>query len=314
VRALHVGPIRLSLVGPICLSLVGPILLSSVGQVRAQELTLDQLLGRVTSYVIAYQKALSGLVSEETYVQQWYRRADRMPETRTLRSDVLLTRPEGVSRFLLFRDVFEVDGRQVRDRDERLTQLFLTPAASTSTQVLRIIEEGARYNIGDITRTVNTPTLALAFLDPQYQVRFRFSHTADRIPETVRTVRAGDDASVARFTVPGDVAVIAYEELGPNTLIGTGNGESLPASGRYWVEPETGRLLMSEVIFRNATIEAIVDVKYELAPAVGELVPVVMRERYHQPRRNNLIEGSASYSRVRRFQVTATEVVAEPSR
>jgi hypothetical protein len=43
----------------------------------------------------------------------------------------------------------------VRDRDQRLEQLFLNPSATTSTQVVRILEESARYNIGDIRRTVN---------------------------------------------------------------------------------------------------------------------------------------------------------------
>ena len=123
--------------------------------VRAQtpEPTLEQVLARTTQYVLDYQKNLSGLVSEEHYLQSW-RRGSRMPETRALRSDVLLTQPPGGKRYLMFRDVFEVDGRQVRDRDERLQRLFLSPSAVTSTQVYRIIEESARYNIGNVQRTV----------------------------------------------------------------------------------------------------------------------------------------------------------------
>jgi hypothetical protein len=276
-----------------------------------QELSLDTLLARASEYALAYQQALSGVVSEERYVQTW-RRGSRQPQVRTLRSDVLLTRPAGSSRSLFFRDVFEVDGRQVRDRDERLVQLFLTPSASSSTQVLNILQESARHNLGDMQRTVNTPTLALVFLDPQYRARFRFERTGDQVAETVRGAAA--EGEVAQFTAPGDLAVVAYQEIARDSLIGTGAGLNLPASGRFWIEPATGRIIITELRLRDARIDALVDVRYDLSAAVDLLVPVAMRERYRDPGRNDVIEGTASYSRVRRFNVTSSEVVNEPVR
>jgi hypothetical protein len=277
----------------------------------AQGATLDQVLAKATDYVLEYQRTLAGVVSEETYVQRWQRRAGRDPETRTLRSDVLLTRPADATRFVLFRDVFEVDSRQVRDRDERLADLFLKPAGSQSRQVLRIIEESARYNIGDIGRTVNTPTLALVFLDPQYRERFQFERATDATPETIK---AGDTSPElpAALAPAADAWVISYRETARDTMIGTGNGGRLPASGRFWVEAATGRVLVTELELRDDAVDAVVDVWYENAPAVGLLVPTVMRERYRQPRRGSVIEGEATYSRVRRFQVTSTEAVQDP--
>lgn len=65
---------------------------------------------------------------------------------------------------------------------------------------------------------------------------------------------------------------------------------------------------------RNARIDALVDVRYDLSPAVDLLVPALMRERYRDPGRNDVIEGTATYSRVRRFNVTSSEVVNEPAR
>jgi hypothetical protein len=134
------------------------------------------------------------------------------------------------------------------------------------------------------------------------------------VPETVRAAAATAEASDAHFTAPDEVWVVEFEEAGPNTLIGSGDGLSLPASGRYWIEPVSGRLIMTELILRNAAIEAIIDVRYEEVATVGQLVPIVMRERYRDLRRNSLVEGTATYSRVRRFQVTTSEVVAEPPR
>jgi hypothetical protein len=237
-----------------------------------------------------------------------------MPERRTLKSDVLLTRAPGGSRYLLFRDVFEVDGREVRDRDERLLQLFLEPSASTSAQARRILDESARYNLGDIGRTINTPTLALVFLDPQYRPRLRFEPTGDRVPETIRDAAAADGDGATPFTLPPDVSLLAFQETARDTMVGTGTGGNLRASGRFWIEPATGRVLLTEIQFRNETIAAVVDVRYDLAPEVGIVVPVAMRERYRDLRRDDVIAGSAAYSRVRRFQVASSEVVGEPAR
>ncbi len=293
--------------------LVGGAIAAGAGvPLAAQEPALDAVLALATKYVVDYPQALSGVVSEESYVQTW-RRGSRMPEVRTLRSDVLLTRPPGGSRFLFFRDVFDVDGRQVRERDERLLQLFLSPSASTSLQVVRILAESARYNIGEIPRTINTPTLALVFLDPQYRARFRFERVTDRVAETVRGLPADEEANTARFTPPEGLWVVAYQEIGRDSLIASGAGGNLHASGRYWIEPATGRIVMTEMQLGNPALTALVDVRYDLEPGVGFFVPVAMRERYRDLRRNGVVEGTALYSRVRRFQVTSSEAVAEPA-
>ena len=75
-------------------------------------------------------------------------------------------------------DVFEVDGNPVRDRQERLTRLFNDSSAAGSDRMAAIINESARYNIGDIVRTVNTPLMPLLFLDPEHQPRFKFTMAA----------------------------------------------------------------------------------------------------------------------------------------
>jgi hypothetical protein len=280
---------------------------------RAQEPTLEEVLARAGAYVVDYQNRLAGVVSEEHYQQIWEKEPGNIAEQRELRSDVLLTKPEGGKRAILFRDVFEVDGRAVRDRDERLTQLFLSPSASASTQIVRIISESARYNIGDIQRTINTPMLALVFLDPQYQARFRFERSDDRIPETLRDAAVEQDDSSPGYVAAPELNVNSYQETDRNTLIGTGNGTALPSRGRYWIEPMTGQVVMSELVLADPTLYALVDVRYASQSGVDVVVPVAMRERYRKPRSRAVIEGSAAYTRFRRFQVTSTETVADPA-
>jgi hypothetical protein len=162
-------------------------------------------------------------------------------------------------------------------------------------------------------RTVNTPTLALVFFDPQYQGHFEFDRSEDRVPETVRGPDAGEAA--VRFTAADALWVIAYQETARDTLMSTGIGNALPASGRFWVEPASGRVVMTEMQLRNRVVDALVDVRYDMSDAVGLFVPVAMRERYRDLRRENtVIEGYATYSRVRKFQVTSSEVVKEEPR
>ena len=94
------------------------------------------------------------MVAEEHYDQS----AEGPPrggQRRELRSDFLLVRPAGFDWFLEYRDVIEIDGRLVQDRQDRLTDLFLSPSSSAHIQAQAITVASARHNIGGITRTLN---------------------------------------------------------------------------------------------------------------------------------------------------------------
>src|SRR5262245_44812095 len=84
----------------------------------AKEEPLKDVLTRAAAYVARFERDLSTIIAEERYVQDVV--GGRTPEHRELTSDVLLLRPAGSDRYVLFRDVFDVDGEMVRSRDERL--------------------------------------------------------------------------------------------------------------------------------------------------------------------------------------------------
>jgi hypothetical protein len=135
--------------------LLGAIMLVMPQRIASQPSSdLAAVLARAAGYVETFQQQLSGIVAEETYLQEIVPPRDNGgssmaaagPRRRRLRSDLLLVRPEGADTWTQFRDVFEVDGRPVRDRDERLAKLFLSPDASGAAQIQRIREESARYN------------------------------------------------------------------------------------------------------------------------------------------------------------------------
>ena len=95
-----------------------------------------------------------------------------------MRADIVLVKVGPPLEWRMYRDVFEVDGRPVRDRAERLAALFLEPAETARAQAERIAEVSARFNISNLGRVLNEPGLPLAFLQTSLQPRFRF--TLDR--------------------------------------------------------------------------------------------------------------------------------------
>ena len=277
--------------------------------VRAQESSLWTVLTRATRHVEALHAHLSGVVMEERYEQRatapaaFRRSGDGALERVTLRSDYLLVRPEGSARHFGFRDVFEANGARVRDRDDRLARLFLGGATSLSAQVQRILAESARYNVGDVQRTLNTPTLPLLFLRNSHKARFEFARAEDAAPDL--GIGAPDRGA-------GGLWVIACRETGPRTVIRRRDGTGLPARGRYWIEPDTGRVLVTELVVEDENVDALVGVRYAIPEALDHLAPVEMRERYHNHHSRSQVEGAATYGRFRRFRVVVEE--SEPVR
>lgn len=272
----------------------------------AQEPSLPQVLARATEYVEELHAQLSGVVMEERYQQRASLRGFRFGadsfERVTLRSDYLLVRPEGSERYFGFRDVFEANGSRVRDREERLVQLFLDGATTVNEQVQGVLTSSARYNVGDIQRNTNTPTLALLFLRQSYKPRFEFERVRDRSPSL------GIDEPDRRT----DVWVVGYRETWPTSVIRRRRGGNLPARGRYWIEPATGRVLVTELVLEDDDVDSLVTVRYEQPEQLDHLVPAEMRERYNNRRSGSRVEGTATYSRVRRFRVLVHE--SEPFR
>ena len=275
----------------------------------AQDLSLATVLDRAGRYVEEFQRHLSGVVAEETYTQDVREpmASGTIPRApmrggathRVLKSDLLLVKPERADRWIQFRDVFEVDGRPVRDRSEQLIKLFVEPTLSTASQAEQIVTESARYNIGSVMRNINVPVFALLILDPDRKDHFKFARAGSGTPTIAGDLRADEGAWVVR-----------YEESGHGTMISTTMGRDLPARGRFWIDPATGRVLMSELIAEDTLVAGTVVVKYQPDVLADLLVPVMMRERYLERRNNVRIDGAAAYGKFRQFQVKVDEKIA----
>jgi len=255
--------------------------------------TFTTILERAGRYVSEYEQTFKNLVAEEDYDQ----RAKNGFARRLLRSDlVFTTTPGSPIPWTTFRDVYEVDGKPVREREARLEKLFFqgTPSAITSAQA--IYRESSRYNIGSATRNINVPTLALLFLHPANQHRFRFERKGQRW-----------------FSgVPG--TEIVFTEVMEPSLVNDGR-DDLPGEGSFWIDANRGTILRSEITFTFKPHRAFarVSVDYRPEPGLNIWVPAEMKERYQDlkgawaPVFGSKTEGTAKYSNYRRFSVSTEE-------
>ena len=259
----------------------------------------EEIIGRATAYVVEFLHQFTNVVAEERYVQDATRRAVASAKGkaqvlpglslhRTLASDFLLVQLPGLEGWHTFRDVFEVDGRPVRDRDERLSQLFLQPAAAAAEQARTLEREGIRYNIGDADRSLNNPLLAMGMLQPGYRKRFRLS-----VKDPDREV--GPDVVMVEFR----------EQERPTVLRRLPDGD-LPAKGRLWIDSRTGRVAKTQLTVSESDQ---VTTTFRFDDDLHLDVPAEMREEYWTG--GTLVTGTAIYSRFRRFNVRTEERIRQ---
>jgi hypothetical protein len=258
---------------------------------------LDLVLARTVEYVQAYVRDFTSVVAEEEYDQ----RVDypsigvsSSPNTvhRVLRSDFLTVSTPDLSRWLPFRDVFEADGKKIRDREDRLRKLFIDAPKSAAGDARRITDESARYNLGSIDRTINVPTLALEYLFPAALARLRVERRGEESIDGVRAWR------------------IDFDERSGPTLIRTPGGGNLPASGSFWIDPVTGRIVKTILRTDDRNLKMAITVLYRGSDELGLWVPSEMRERYE--REGETLTAVARYSNFRRFQVSTSEDIKKP--
>ena len=264
---------------------------------------LDEVIGRAVAYVASYVDQLSNVVMEEDYRQTYYRDSRGNPSRSQLVSEFLLMRVDEGGRWVGFRDAVELNGRVLENRGNRLVSLLADGRASAIAQARRISEESARYNLGETGRTFNVPTYSLFFLHPDNVDRFDF--------ERMRTERAG----CAGVETAWDVS---FQEVAYPTIARGFQGISLPARGRFCLDPESGRVLETEFELRHPEIrgerpatEASARVTFGLEPRLNLWVPVEMRDTVSEDGGRRTV-GTARYRNYRQFDVTVSENADAP--
>jgi hypothetical protein len=250
--------------------------------------TVPDLLERVATYLGVFEKEYARLIADERYKQtlkqkRVQRLSDRtQTETREIKSDIVAA-PESGSRWLSFRDVYSVNGAPVRDRDSRLEKLFASAGENRFVEARRILAEGARFNLGTIFRTINQPSMPLMFIASENRSRSAF--------------RAGRKDTVAGV----ETVVIDFEETARPTLVKSST-RSLPATGSFWVEPNTGRVMKASVKIESNVVTMEMLVTFGFVEKLNMWVPVEMTDVA-----SNALEtvmGFAVYTNYRRFDTS----------
>ena len=256
------------------------LLWTSAATPHAQNPDLQALLDKATVQVVDFVTRFSNVVTEEIYVQEM----NRPRKKRTLRSDLALVLYPGATQWLLFRDVYEVDGKPVRGEaeQERITRLFLEPPANALRRAAEIAQVGARHNLLDVG-TINHPLLALAMLQPEYRTHFRFNLAGleKDLGPRVRTVR--------------------FQEFQRPTILKANANGDLPVQGLMWIDELTGRVVKTELDFGLSRTPPEVVTLFKQDEELGLNVPAEMRDWY--PDGAGEFRGVATYGKFRRFQV-----------
>jgi hypothetical protein len=101
-----------------------------------------------------------------------------------------------------------------------------------------LAEESSRFNIGQIYRNFNEPTLGLLVLDAKHRDRFKF----DR-----RKVESSPD---------GPLVTLAFTEKKGPTLIHGVNGQDVFATGEVVIEAATGRVRQTRLEIATELVRA----------------------------------------------------------
>lgn len=250
----------------------------------------EALLKRAAETIIRYCDQLTNIVAEESYTQRIIYSDGTPGMRRAMVSDFLFVWIPKERSWVEFRDVFRVDGTPVRDRQERIEELFLKSEGESEAMTKEIRDESARYNIGGIRRNINVPTMVLRALMPTEQGRFHFWKDGEGEVDGVKTT------------------IVRFEELSSPTLVrDPAARQDIFSTGTFWIQPETGQVIRSEMAVADIgeTMRGRITVDYKFVREIGTWAPVVMREYYDQPplpSRRRVI-GLATYDNFRRFSV-----------
>jgi len=179
--------------------------------------------------------------------------------------------------------VIEVDGRALGDSERSALQRLLHGAAAPSLQgATDLLLEAARYNLAEGSRNFNLPTVALFYLHPVTERRFKWNRTSDR---------------------SAPVWTIEFKERDRPTIIRTGDGEPAFSRGTVDIEVATGEIRRTELRVSVEKLSYRLTTRFAEVPEMRMVLPVQLNEWYAT--RSGIVTGEATYDRYRRFQTGA---------
>ena len=259
------------------------------------------VLSSAMRYAMNYEQRFALLAADEYYVQELQRppnpgsnltranpgggmQGGGPISQQTIKSDFLLVQLGGDGEgFMPFRDAYEVKGRKLRERDDRLLKLFASNDKGRFEKAAKFTDDSSKHNLGNVARTINIPLLAMMFLHPRVNERFEFTDGGE---ETIggRILRKAE-----------------YKEVARPTLIKTSRGRDLAMTGLLWVDPFNGTVVKTELNAADPIVRTQIVVTFRREDALDLWVPDKMEEYYKAYSGLDDILATATYTNIRRL-------------
>lgn len=289
--------VALGVIAPRALSSEAPAKEEQVGSQPGSGFTT--VLSSAMRYAMNYEQRFMLLAADEHYVQELQRppnpgsnlsranpgggmQAGGAIATQSIKSDFLLVQLGGDGEgWMPFRDAYEVKGRKLRERDDRLLKLFTLNDKQRFEKGAEYSNATHKFNLGNVARTINIPTLAMMFLHPRVNERFEFTDGGE---ETI-------GGRILRKAI--------YREVARPTLIKTTRGRDLALTGFLWIDPFSGTVVKSELNAADPIVRCQVTVTFRRDEALDLWVPEKMEEYYKAYIGLDDILATATYTNVR---------------
>src|SRR5579864_188557 len=245
---------------------------------------LDDIVTALHHYVHDYEDMLTLIVADESYLQTAYYLGSRHPigSTRQTTSEVFFAFTPTSKQWLAVRDVERVDGKAVVNRPDVASMLASAPAKEVASTLKTY---NSRYNLGNVYRNFNEPTLSLELFDTANHEDLAFD---------LKKLDAGSGVSLA---------TLGFRERGAPTLIVDRDQRPVHSSGEVTVEAATGRVRKIVLKAPSEDVISELETTYGHDAKLDLWLPVEFVEHYTANPPDQEIVCRAAYTNFRRFEV-----------
>ena len=217
---------------------------------------LPELLKAGGDYVATYATKVSGVTLEEQFMLI-ENSSGQMGIPRRIGSDVVIVNVGGEITGL--RDIYALDSKATRERSPRITQVLAQPTPANWQTAQRYARENAQFFQANVVLWFNDPTMALQFIAGRNQARSTFKLEGNKKMNGVQVYGVGFKETEAK---------------GAKYLLAAAAEGNPRSSGRFWIDPATGGIHMTELWIESETDSARMQVKYAPDGKLSILLPL----------------------------------------
>lgn len=259
----------------------------------AQTPSVEDLVSAAAAYMTSYATKVSGVTLDEMLLLAENSMTIRGTVPQRVSSDLILLNVGG--EILGLRDVYAVDTKPLRPKEARIAKVLAEPTAATWQAAQQFSREHAVYLRANVVLWFSDPALALRCLKAQHRARLTFKLEGSKRMNGAQVYGLGfketdKELAFSILQMPGDPL----------------------ASGRFWVEPGTGRIHQTEFWPQSGTDTARVLVQYAPDEKLGVLLPRSASHTFETREASYGISGAGGVGNAARLNFESTATYSNP--